>query len=485
MLVEVDTKRSINERCELHKIPKQDKNNQPVKGGRMESCGANSTVARVLILTTPAAAAADPNIQMTAQVMIEQVNQAMANSNIGYLDIEIAGIQAFNLAPNDQSGTNDIGNDLLTLRAHPQANQLRNQLQADIVVMLTNERYFIPQGQIWGVGGDPSFQINPDFGFGIVAVGAGPNSDFNFIHELGHIMGARHQTCDTFNNPGCDPNPGYFHAHSYLGCGGAFCANTKARMTVVHQQGKLYFSPWGHVEPYERILNFSNPAVSVQNGATGTYGEANNAQTIAERFNAIANYRSSLQASVDGPSVLNATQAYTWEAVYSCGNAPYTFTWALSTNGFNYNTIGSGEFLTYSAGFLYSSQQAWLRLTVTSSDGQTTSSIKYLQRGSGGGFRKAAEEANDKENSSVQLLDVNPNPATGQVTFRYWLAEQTDVQLEVIDLAGRRVKLLAEGTRQPGYHPVVYDTQALPTGTYVYRLNTPTISQSKRLLLAH
>jgi flagellar hook assembly protein FlgD len=70
-----------------------------------------------------------------------------------------------------------------------------------------------------------------------------------------------------------------------------------------------------------------------------------------------------------------------------------------------------------------------------------------------------------------------PNPFNPATSITFTLAEPGPVRLEVFDLAGHRVRVLAEGPRRSGAHTLRWDGtnddgRALGSGTYIYRLGT-------------
>jgi hypothetical protein len=70
-------------------------------------------------------------------------------------------------------------------------------------------------------------------------------------------------------------------------------------------------------------------------------------------------------------------------------------------------------------------------------------------------------------------LDQNyPNPFNPVTTIRYAVPQPGAVRLEVFDVLGRRVALLADGVRQAGEHTAVFDAALLPSGLYLYRLQS-------------
>ena len=50
-------------------------------------------------------------------------------------------------------------------------------------------------------------------------------------------------------------------------------------------------------------------------------------------------------------------------------------------------------------------------------------------------------------------------------------------------MLGELVKTLAEGTYENGYHKVVVDATNLPSGAYVYRLESSDFVQVKKMIL--
>ncbi|MCH7638433.1 MAG: T9SS type A sorting domain-containing protein [Bacteroidetes bacterium] len=77
-----------------------------------------------------------------------------------------------------------------------------------------------------------------------------------------------------------------------------------------------------------------------------------------------------------------------------------------------------------------------------------------------------------------------PNPFNPSTTIRFGLPESAQVRLVVYDVLGRQVRVLLDGTREAGAHEVVFDTSDLPSGTYLYRLETPQGSFVRTMLLA-
>jgi hypothetical protein len=63
-----------------------------------------------------------------------------------------------------------------------------------------------------------------------------------------------------------------------------------------------------------------------------------------------------------------------------------------------------------------------------------------------------------------------PNPATGgTVSFDLTFDEPMEVRLEIFDLQGRSIEVLAQGVQPAGLRTLEWSTQGVPPGVYVYR----------------
>ena len=85
--------------------------------------------------------------------------------------------------------------------------------------------------------------------------------------------------------------------------------------------------------------------------------------------------------------------------------------------------------------------------------------------------------------ATYELFPAFPNPFNPAATIRFSLPEQAPVRLSVYDILGREVQLLVDGVREAGHHEVNFEASNLPSGTYLYRLETPEISFTQKMLL--
>ncbi len=68
--------------------------------------------------------------------------------------------------------------------------------------------------------------------------------------------------------------------------------------------------------------------------------------------------------------------------------------------------------------------------------------------------------------AGLELILAGPNPFVDQTAFRFSLAHETDVQIDLFDPAGRKVRDLFSGSASAGSHQVAIDGNDLDTGIY-------------------
>lgn len=85
--------------------------------------------------------------------------------------------------------------------------------------------------------------------------------------------------------------------------------------------------------------------------------------------------------------------------------------------------------------------------------------------------------------TETSLLSNYPNPFNPTTTIRFALAKAEPISVRVYDVQGRVVAQLADGVYEAGQYDVPFDAQHLPSGSYFYRLETPSHVQTLRMSL--
>jgi HYDIN/CFA65/VesB family protein len=82
------------------------------------------------------------------------------------------------------------------------------------------------------------------------------------------------------------------------------------------------------------------------------------------------------------------------------------------------------------------------------------------------------------ETGNIALRQNRPNPFNANTVIDYEVIENGQTRLYVMDFLGRTVAVLVDGIVEAGSYSVLFDASALPSGSYLYVLQTP----SERLL---
>lgn len=85
--------------------------------------------------------------------------------------------------------------------------------------------------------------------------------------------------------------------------------------------------------------------------------------------------------------------------------------------------------------------------------------------------------------ASVQLEGNYPNPFNPQTTISFVLPGAAHARLAVYDVLGRQVAVLTDGVRPAGKHSLSFDGTGLPSGLYLYTLETGSDRLTRPMML--
>ena len=88
-------------------------------------------------------------------------------------------------------------------------------------------------------------------------------------------------------------------------------------------------------------------------------------------------------------------------------------------------------------------------------------------------IEQAVETMTDEPPSGYTVEGNYPNPFNPETRIRFVVPETAHVKLVVYDVLGRQVRVLVDGVREAGTHEASFNASTLPSGTYLYRLETP------------
>ncbi|RLA40867.1 MAG: flagellar basal body rod modification protein, partial [Gammaproteobacteria bacterium] len=107
---------------------------------------------------------------------------------------------------------------------------------------------------------------------------------------------------------------------------------------------------------------------------------------------------------------------------------------------------------------------------------------------SASGVFTAIEDEDQLVPQEFSLEQNYPNPFNPTTTIRYTLNKSEAVTLTVFDISGKKIVDLVRGNQAAGLHTVSWNGknnsgQAVPSGTYVYRLTTGSKTESRKMTL--
>jgi len=460
VFLEYDMNIVLKQKCAINGIEENESLKNGIDGS--EDGGENGTssctgIVRILVLYTWAAQQAT-NVQNIASTSIYQTNVGLGNSNVPYSDIHVskAGVNFL-----DFTETQNIDFDVNRLRNNSTAQSLRNQYNADLVVLLTDANYPNEAGRVAEIG------PNNSTSYAIVEVDFA-TANLTFAHEVAHLFGARHDI---------DDNGTY--QHGYIFSKGSWFWK------------KRYRTIMGVGSSAPRIQHYSNPDVSYNGKSTGTHSSNDNARKLEEEGCTVENFRPyNLPPTVNilGPATGNSTSEYTWTANGSGGQPPYTYQWYFSMTGTNYYYQGSGSTVTAQLPLGF---DLYIKLILTDSNQDQDTEYQYVfnRDAIGGGHDGKKPTVTDKKESIATKVEaykliksINPNPANSYTNITLDQEIVGTVQISVTDLFGR-IRSLQTINVEKGISRIKLDTETFESGVYIVKVAGNNKFETIRLII--
>ncbi len=91
-----------------------------------------------------------------------------------------------------------------------------------------------------------------------------------------------------------------------------------------------------------------------------------------------------------------------------------------------------------------------------------------------------------KETASSDGFILNqsyPNPTQGKTNFTYTTPKETEVRITLVDLTGKLIRTLITGRVSQGEHTVNFDASNIPSGTYMYMLESGSTKLVRQIIV--
>ena len=92
----------------------------------------------------------------------------------------------------------------------------------------------------------------------------------------------------------------------------------------------------------------------------------------------------------------------------------------------------------------------------------------------------------DNENTNISdnyMLNQNyPNPFNSNTTISYSLPQEKDVKINIYNLKGQKLETLVNEKQYEGEQSIKWDAEKYPAGVYLYQLQTPNSTLTKKMI---
>ncbi len=391
---------------------------------------------------------------------IDLTNESFINSNINYrIELAYAGLTNYTETGNTSS---DYSTSLSRFRSNgdgymDEIHTLRNKYSADVCVLLVGNPAYC---------GLAYLHTSESSAFCIVTAGTCATSNYSFGHEIGHLLGCRH-------DPYVDSNTtpfAYGHGYTYIG------SNSAGSWRTVMAYSD-YCSACG-VSCVRRGY-WANPNVNYNGIPTGTVGANNTARVWNEQSNNIMTFRQP-QSNI---TVTNSDIPNTQYADI-IAKQDITTSGTVNVNGGNTLNLRAGNSITLESGF---SSELGAELSATIENihecGSSSSPAPKITVQNVPGEHDDMNDVQVKSEPDFSYT-VYPNPSGEFINITYSLDTEMLLSIELTNLFGQKIKtVLPEQNQQAGTNSLQVSVSDFSTGTYFLTISSANQIKTEKIII--
>jgi hypothetical protein len=443
-LLEIDNEESHNSHIE-HEHEDENENSSPTH----QSVVPYDCKVRVLVLYTPSAKSLVSNIKNTVLTAVALTNQSFSNSNINY-QIELAYVGQTNYTESGSYSTDLSRFRIVGDGYMDEVHTLRDKYSADVCVLLTNESGIC--GIAAGIG------VTDANAFCVVSTyGTCATSNYSFGHEIGHLLGCRH---DPYVDNSTTP---FAYGHGYVN-------PSKEWRTIM-----AYINDCGSCP---RLQYWSNPNVTYGSEPMGTFNTHNNARVWNEQSNTIMAFR-----QPDNNIIITSSDIPNTQYADIVAKQKITTSGTVNISGNTLN-MRSGNSITLQPGFSVATGAEFSAAieNIYYCGSSSLSAIKIT-------IQNVPEENDDiTNNQEINKPDfsykVYPNPTDEFINITYSLVTDMFLSIELVNLFGQKIKtVLPKQNQKTGSYTLQITVSGFSTGTYFLTISSANQTKTEKIII--